>query len=261
METAGFNQNIDNQINLLLLELEGVPYSTSAGEGLESIFNYEFVNNPEVLNKDLLQELEFYLMLEGGKEAFFSKPTFYKDKIRMDWAIKEVNNPLDDDYIPGLDGESSNPGSWSAKSTAKMSQHFNPLERTFNFLVLAKKYNSMGDEKNSLIYLLNAAEMLGNLKTGLIIKRKIDGHLSSMGSKNYKKNPKSEIELNLKKLIADNHPPLSHLSITNAASEMVKIEGIKDLLQLLNIKDENWEIRIKSRISAYRKSPETFLTR
>jgi hypothetical protein len=42
---------------------------------------------------------------------------------------------------------------------------------------------------------------------------------------------------------------------------LIQFKRITDLLQLLNIKDENWEIRIKSRISAYRKSPETFLTR
>ena len=241
-----FNQHIDDEINEMLVQIECRADRSVDDRDSVANFNYDFFNNPEKLNSDLVEELELYLMFDAGKRNFFARLVPQKKGVFQGWGKKEVNNPLDVTYDPGkLSGGN---------------QDFNPLERAFDFLVLAKKYNSLGDLKNSLFNLVKAAEMLGILKTAINLSQQRYEKKAKDGGSARKKSKKSPVESRLKEAIVTHYPSVAHLLIIRAARIMSEIPEVYELAKSLGIKDENILLRIRDRISDYRKSPDSFLS-
>lgn len=233
------NQCIEDEIEHLFTELESRARTSIKDEDLTADFNLGLLKDPKKLSAKMMEELELYLMFDVGKKDFFANLIEQKGKTHLDWAKKEMNNPLDAAY--------------NSENLSKGIQHFNPLERVFNFLVLAKKYNSLGDIPSSLFNILKASEMLGVIKTALGMKYQGLEMNSIKGSIHYKKRPKAVLEGLLNELVITNLPADSKMSIVESSRLISKIPEVREMALNLGIKDENIETRIAARISCYRK--------
>lgn len=239
MTTDKLNQCIEDEIECLFIELESRARTLIKDEDLTADFNLGLLKDPKKLSAKMMEELELYLMFDVGKKDFFANLIEQKSKTHLDWANKEINNPLDAVY--------------NSENLSKGIQRFNPLERMFDFLVLAKKYNSLGDTPSSLFNILRASEMLGVIKTALGMKYKEREIISIKGGENYKKRPKAALELLLNELLIANLPSDSKMSIAETSRLVSKIPEVRAMALNLGIKDENIETRIAARISNYRK--------